>query len=70
MSKVVYIDRIEQLWAHVEEKDIRLSGAVSAHVAAHEADLDSNPLMDYGIRGPPTFLKAQYDAMAGIAPPM
>jgi hypothetical protein len=66
--KVVYLDRLDMLWAHVEPAELR---AMPTFVAEHDKELADSPLLDYGIVGPPTReIAREIDAMAGVPPDM
>ena len=70
VSKVMYRDRLEHLWEHMEESAVRLSRAAAAAVREHDRELEAEPLMDYGVRAPPSSAQAVHDHMLGLPAPL
>jgi hypothetical protein len=66
--KVIYLDRLDMLWAHMEPSELHI---MPTFVAEHDKELAEHPLLDYGVVGPPTReLAREVDAMAGVPPDM
>lgn len=62
--KTHFCDRLEDLWEHVAQTELRLPRCVHEH----DSSVVENPLVSYGVVGPPSPLTVSYEQTAGMPP--